>query len=366
MFPQSGIREDRVVVPQAGVDDRPHRRRKMQFEARLKLLRPTAVVFVVAATIGLAACGSSSSSSSSSSASTSAAKTAIKVGLAQPTPNNDHSFGEATHNGAMKAQSQLGVKLTEVDSLSTPRAQASALQNLARANELVLMDGAISAQGISSKFPKTHFVVTDGTLPTAPNNHSVHQDWHPVAYLAGVAAAKSSKTHTVGFIGGIPIPVILDAQKGYAAGAKSVDPSIKVLHTTIGSFTDSAKGKDAAAAQIASGADVLYADLDTAHTGIVQAAKQSGKGVHVIGSVAPKCDISKGIDIGDTVFDQERIVFTTIKDYAEKGKLPPTITFGLKGGYSSFQLCPGASPAVKKAVATTAAGLLAGKVNANP
>jgi basic membrane protein A len=337
----------------------------MESQRRSKVLAAGAAALGVAAALALGACGSSSDSSSSSSSSASTAKKQVKVGLAQPTPNNDHSFGEATHNGAVKARANLGVDLTEVDSLTTPRAQTSALQNLARSNELVLMDGAISAQGISSKFPKTHFVVTDGTLPPAPNNHSVHQDWHPVAYLAGVAAAKSSRTHTIGFIGGIPIPVILDAQKGYTAGAKSVDPSIKVLHTTIGSFTDSTKGKAAANAQIASGADVLYADLDTAHTGIVQAAKAKGN-VHVIGSVAPKCDISKGIDIGDTVFDQSRIVFTTIQDYVKDGKLPPTLTFGLKGGYSSFPLCPGASPALKKAVSAAAAGLLSGKINANP
>lgn len=340
----------------------------MEFQHRSKFVRTAMAIMFGAATLALAACGSSGSSSSSSSSgsstSASGGKKQVSLGLAQPTPSNDHSFGEATHNGALKAQNQLGVKLTEVDSLTTPRAQTTALQNLARSNEIVLMDGAISAQGISSKFPNTQFVITDGALPPAPNNHSVLQDWHPVAYLAGVAAAKMSKTHTIGFIGGIPIPVILDAQAGYAAGAKSVDPSIKVLHTTIGSFTDSVKGKGAANAQIAAGADVLYADLDTAHTGIVQAAKQSGKDVHVIGSVSPKCDISSGIDIGDTVFDQSRIVFSTIKSYVNTGKLPPTLTFGLKGGFSSFQLCPGAPASLKKAISTTSSGLLSGQINA--
>ncbi len=325
------------------------------------------VVLVIAVAIG--ACGSSSSSSSSSSAASSASSSGsgsgshVNVGLAQPDASNDHSFGEATHDGATLAASQLGIKLNEVDSLTTPSAQQTALANLARTNQLVMMDGAISAAGISPKFPKTQFVVTDGTLPAAPNNHSVVQNWLPVSYLAGVAAAHLTKTHVIGFVGGIPIPVILQADKGYAAGAKSVDPSIKVLSANIGSFTDSVKGKAAANAQIAQGADVIYADLDTAHTGIVQAAKQSGKDVKVIGSVSPKCDISSGLDIGDTVFDESKIVSSTIKQYVQSGKLPPTINFGLAGGYSSFQLCPGASAAVKSAVAKTSAGLLSGKIN---
>jgi basic membrane protein A len=327
---------------------------------------PATVIAVIA--IVVAACGSSNSSSSSSggssssSSSSSSAGSGATFGLAQPDPQNDHSFGQATHNGAAQAVQQLGIKLTEIDSLTTPSAQLTALENLARTNKVVMMDGAISSQSISSKFPNTQFVVTDGTLPKAPNNHSVTQDWLPVSYLAGVAAAHMTKTHVIGFIGGIPIPVIITASKGYAAGAKSVDPSIKVLTTNIGSFTDSVKGKSAANAQIAAGADVLYADLDTAHTGIVQAAKQSGKGVHVIGSVAPKCDISQGLDIGDTVFDESKIVFTTIKTYVNTGKLPATLSFGLAGGYSSFQLCPGAPAALKSTIASTTSGLLSGKI----
>jgi len=336
-------------------------------QRRSKLLSrvvPAAVIALIVLVV--AACGSSSSSSSSSggssTSSSSSSGSGATFGLAQPDPQNDHSFGQATHNGAAKAEKELGIKLTEIDSLTTPSAQLTALENLARANKVVMMDGAISSQSISSKFPNTQFVVTDGTLPKAPNNHSVVQDWLPVSYLAGVAAAHLTKTHVIGFIGGIPIPVIITASKGYAAGAHSVDPKIKVLTTNIGSFTDSVKGKSAANAQIAAGADVLYADLDTAHTGIVQAAKQSGKDVHVIGSVAPKCDISQGLDIGDTVFDESKIVFTTIKTYVDSGKLPDTLSFGLKGGYSSFQLCPGAKAALKSAVASTTAGLLAGKV----
>lgn len=338
--------------------------------SRSSLVRVAVMVAVVVAVASvIAACGSSSSSSSSAATNSSASSggsgsgSHVHVGLAQPDPSNDHSFGQATHNGATNAADQLGIKLNEVDSLTTPSAQKTALENLARTNQLVMMDGAISAAGISPKFPKTQFVVTDGTLPAAPNNHSVVQDWLPVSYLAGVAAAHITKTHTIGFVGGIPIPVILQALKGYTAGAKSVDPSIKVVSANIGSFTDSVKGKAAANAQIAQGADVIYADLDTAHTGIVQAAKQSGKNVKVIGSVAPKCDISSGLDIGDTVFDESKIVFATIKDYVQDGKLPPTLNYGLKGNYSFFALCPGASPAVKAAVANTTAGLLAGKIN---
>src|SRR5438067_1737193 len=193
-------------------------------QRRPKLLSrvvPAAAIAVIVLVV--ASCGSSNSSSSSSggssTGSSSSSGSGATFGLAQPDPQNDHSFGQATHNGAALAEKQLGIKLTEIDSLTTPSTQLTALENPARTNQVVMMDGAISSQSISSKFPNTQFVVTDGTLPAAPNNHSVTQDWHPVSYLAGVAAAHLTKTHVIGFIGGIPITVITTAPKGYAAGA---------------------------------------------------------------------------------------------------------------------------------------------------
>jgi basic membrane protein A len=294
-------------------------------------------------------------------ASGSAKSPAVTIGLAQPTPSNDHSFGQATHDGALRAVKQLGIKLTEIDDLVTPQQQTTALDELARANKLVVMDGSITAAGVYQKFPQTQFVVTDGTLPAASNTHSVIQDWLPVSYLAGVAAAHTTKTKTIGFVGGIPIPVIIQALNGYTAGAHSVNPSIKVLSTEIGSFTDSVKGKEAAAAQIASGADVIYADLDTAHTGVVEAA-QAGKNVKVIGSVSPKCDISAGLDIGDTVFDEANIVFGVIQHFVLQGKLPATLSFSLASGSSSFALCPGAPASLKSVIASTTKRLLSGSL----
>ena len=68
------------------------------------------------------------------------------------------------------------------------------------------------------------------------------------AYLAGVAAAKATKTNKIGFIGGMQSDVITRFEKGYEAGAKSVNPDIKVDVQYAGSFSDAAKGKTIAAA----------------------------------------------------------------------------------------------------------------------
>jgi basic membrane protein A len=292
------------------------------------------------------------------SAATSAGK---RVGLAQVTASNDHSFGQAVHDGAVKAAKQFGLKLNEIDNLTQPKPQLTAVTNLARTNDFVLVSGAISISPTYKQFPKTLFVVLDGIAPKAPNTRSVTQDWYPVGYLAGVAAATYSKTGKVGFVGGIPIPVITDGAKAFALGAKAVNPKIKVFTTTIGSFTDAVKGKNAAAAQIASGADVIWADLDTAHTGVVQAAHEGGKGIRVIGSIAPKCNQSSGLDLGDTTFNLTQIIYDTVKEWLN-GNLATLRVFSVKDGVADLTFCPGAPANVKSAVAKARAGILSGKI----
>jgi basic membrane protein A and related proteins len=285
-----------------------------------------------------------------------------RVGVAQPSSKNDHSFSQAVHEGSVQAQKAFGFKLNEIYNVTTPKAQATAVTNLARTNDIVLVAGAISISPMYKKFPNTQFVLIDGIAPKAPNTFSVTQDWYPVGYLAGVAAAKATKTNTVGFVGGIPIPVITDGAKAFALGAKSVNPNIKVLTTTIGSFTDSVKAKSAAAAQVASGADVIWADLDTAHAGVVQAIQDSGKG-WVIGSVAPKCSISSGVDLGDTTFNLKQIVFNTLKEW-NSGSLAKLRIFSAKDGssISDMTFCSKAPASVKSAVAKAKADILSGKV----
>ena len=268
------------------------------------------------------------------------------------------------HNAATQIRNS-GVKVTEVDELATPSTQTSAVQNLARSNQLVILDGGITAsiQSIAKRYPNVQFVMIGGALPASANNHSTAVDWPAIGYLAGVAAAHVTKTHVIGFIGGLSIPVISQAQQGYTAGAKSVDPSIKVLSTIIGSFTDAGKGKAAAQAQIAAGADVIYADLDQAHAGIVQAAKEASRPTHVIGSISVKCGISQGLDLGDTLNNISAATVSVAKTYAQQGNLPATIQLGLKGGLVSFALCPNAPASAAAAVNSAKAAIVAGKVH---
>ncbi len=168
------------------------------------------------------------------------------------------------------------------------------------------------------------------------------------SYLAGVAAAKQTKSKTVGFIGGIHGDIIDTFEAGFKAGVKATNPDIKVVTQYADSFTDAAKGKTIAASMVAGGADVIFQAAGGTGSGVFAEAKatnqklsdDSDKKVWVIGV---DMDQKRDGDYKDkdnkqsnfTLVSAVKRVDNAVKSLSNKakdGKFPggQTITYGLK------------------------------------
>ena len=166
------------------------------------------------------------------------------------------------------------------------------------------------------------------------------------AYLAGVAAAKTTKTKQIGFVGGMESEVISRFEAGFKAGVESVDSSIKVQVDYAGSFGDAAKGKTIAAAQYAAGADVVYQVAGGTGAGVFSEAKSlnesknEGEKVWVIGVDRDQVEEGKytskdGKEANFVLASTLKQVGTTVQDIAnktEKGEFPggQVIVYSLK------------------------------------
>ena len=123
---------------------------------------------------------------------------------------------------------------------------------------------------VAADYPKIAFVFGSGLGPSNPNV-SVFDNWiHEPAYLCGMLAGGLTKSGTIGVVGGYPVPEVNRLVNAFIAGAKNVNPNAKVLVTFINSWFDPAAAKEAALAQIDSGADVLYAE----RFGVIEAAQE--------------------------------------------------------------------------------------------
>ena len=284
-----------------------------RFNSKRRPCRLVQVVAGIGATALLVGCGAGGGSDSddgpaSSDQGSSDSGGIEKVGLLMDLPRNDGSFGQETAEGAQEASDANGIDLTVVDSLEGKPAEArSALINLARTNDLVIVvANAVIAElpKIAADYPDTLFATDAEEIEGVDNLYYAVQDWYPLGYLAGVAAATATTTGTVGFVGGGLIPPTVRGQAGFEAGVADTDPEVEVLDTITNSFTDPTAAKNAASAQLSSGADVLYSFLDAAHAGAVQAVKEAGGDASLIGVIAPKCDSSEGYEMGDTIYAQ--------------------------------------------------------------
>ena len=135
------------------------------------------------------------------------------------------------------------------------------------------------ARQVAADYPDTAFLMGSSGAAVAPNFGVFGTRNHEAAYLAGMLAGKMSKSNTFGSVGGYPIPEVNLLINAFRMGVKEVNPDAKFLNGFIGTWFDPAKAKEAAAAQIDAGADILFGE----RIGTADAAAE--RGVKAIGSL---------------------------------------------------------------------------------
>jgi basic membrane protein A len=195
----------------------------------------------------------------------------------------DKSFNEAAFNGAERWKAETGGSYRELEMQSEAQRE-QALRRLAEAgsNPIVMTGFAFGdvLNKVAPDYPDTKFAIIDMVVDQ-PNVKSVVFNEHEGSYLVGMLAAMASKTGTVGFVGGMDIPLIRKFACGYAQGVKAVNPDATIIAnmtgTTPAAWNDPVKGGELAKAQMAQGADVIYAAAGGTGIGVLQAAADEGK-----------------------------------------------------------------------------------------
>ncbi|WP_408909482.1 BMP family lipoprotein [Streptomyces solicavernae] len=201
----------------------------------------------------------------------------------------DQSFNDAAYAGLEKARAEFGYEGEAVE----PKDGESDADKVQRLKQLakqgydpVVGIGFIYANATkeaAAAYPDTTFGIVDDATVKADNVAALVFNEEQGSYLAGVAAAKASKSRTVGFVGGVDIPLIHKFEAGFAQGVKDTDPSVKLVKQYLtqtpqeGGFSSPDKGKAAAEAQIEKGADVIYQAAGLSGQGVVEAAAKAKK-----------------------------------------------------------------------------------------
>jgi len=141
-------------------------------------------------------------------------------------------------------------------------------------------DQRAAVETVAERFPQARLVIID-TVVDKPNVQSVVYREQEGAFLVGVLAAIASKSGTIGYLGGMDIPIIRRIGQGYAEGARWAVPGIVIIDnvtgTTPAAFVDPARGAELARTQFDRGVDVIFAAAGITGFGALQAAKDAGK-----------------------------------------------------------------------------------------
>ncbi|EPX84720.1 nucleoside-binding protein [Rubellimicrobium thermophilum DSM 16684] len=190
----------------------------------------------------------------------------------------DKSFNESAYNGAQRWAEETGQSYAEFELTAEAQREQAIRRFAEQGYSPIIMVGFMSATPLSQiapEYPETKFVIVDAVVD-APNVRSVVFNEHEGSYLVGMLAAMASESGTVGFIGGMDIPLIRKFACGYAQGVKAVNPDATIIAnftgTTPAAWNDPARGSELTLAQIGQGADVVYAAAGGTGVGVLQTA----------------------------------------------------------------------------------------------
>lgn len=205
------------------------------------------------------------------------------------------TFNELAWEGAKRAADRFDAEFLEVTAkpADTEADRVALLTDLADARYTpIFVIGPAYAHAIAKvapSYPHTWFGLLDNARVDAPNVIGIWFNEEQGAYLAGAAAALTSKTGTVGFIGTARTPLLGKYEEGFTAGARAANPGIKVKVAYLSQRTDdtAAPANPAKARRVAirlydAGADVLFAAVGVADAAVIKVAHD--RGLWVIGA----------------------------------------------------------------------------------
>lgn len=297
----------------------------------------------------------------------------FKVALLTPGPISDQSWNGGAYAGLQQIKDSLGAQVSHIQTKTPAEFDENFRQYGAQGYQLVFGHGfeyQDAAARVAPQFPKTVFVTTSGST-VGPNQAGMNFAFEEASYLAGMMAASVSTSGVLGCIGGTELPPVRASFAAFEAGAKRVNPAVRVLVSYLGNWDDVSAGKEQALAQIGRGADVLFQNADAAGLGVFQAARESKKAL-VVGSNSNQNSVAPDVVLGSVVIDIPHALMLVAREVKAGTFTPRVIPLGLASNVVTLELNDALKPRIPaptlSAIDSVRTAMLAGafKVPAPP
>ncbi len=210
----------------------------------------------------------------------------FRVALILPSSINDSEWSQSLYESFQAIQNEMGKEnfqfVYSENMWSVSDATAAIRDYASEGIDLIIAhSGSFGASliEVAPDFPKNSFawgtandVFADQGIKNIFAYNAMAQEG---GYVNGAIAARLSQSKILGMVNPIEVSDCKAYVDGFKAGAKSVDPQIKVKPVWTGSFSDVALASETAQALIKDGADVLTGTSEMC-MGALGVAKQKG------------------------------------------------------------------------------------------
>jgi len=253
-----------------------------------------------------------------------AKQSVLRVGLVFDVGGkNDKSFNEAAWRGLERARDELGVEVQYIEPTEGADRETALRMLASRGLDLVIGVGFIfgrDLERLAGQFPDVKFAGVDYSpsngVGTIANLAALRFREQEGSFLVGAIAGMLTRTKTVGFVGGMKIPLIKKFEAGYTAGVHHVCPECTVLVHYAGTdpkgFADPPLGAELASAQYNQGADIIFHAAGKTGDGVFAAAQQ--RGMRAIGVDSDQFDAAPCCVVTSMIKRVDVAVIDIIKD----------------------------------------------------
>ena len=244
--------------------------------------------------LGLAACGSAPTSSASSSGGSGTTSDFKACMVSDEGGFDDQSFNQSGKEGLDRAGADFGIETVAVESKSAADYPTNVDSLIQQKCNLIIGVGFNLADDMTKaakQNPDVRFALIDAQFTEAglPNAKPLIFNTAEAAYLAGYAAAGTTKTGKVATYGGQAIPTVQIFMEGFAKGVEKYNAdngaSVQVLGwdpanpsggSFVGDFKDTAKGQQLTEQFLSQGADIIMPVAGPVGQGTLAAVKAAG------------------------------------------------------------------------------------------
>lgn len=335
---------------------------------RRTIARMAAVAAAGVLALSLASCaGGRGAGAPSTDSSGEPGTTVGQFALVAPENESDFGWNQAGLDGATAAAESLGIEVSLVPDAGWDNTETVLGQVADSGAQFIIAHASgYGVAGTSVAQAKNVPILIQDAGENIPGKVAVTKtEAQEGGYLAGIAAAMTTTSKTVGIVVSADDLNWFKMSSGFAEGVYSVDPSITVLYTSVGpaAYADAAGGKAAAEQLIASGADVIFGMGDGATHGYLQAV-EAAEGVKYVADIG---DVTAGLKNPDVLLTS--VLWNYGPTYEQAIKDIEAGTFGTEGyaltvenGGLSLQETDNLTAEIKAAIETAMAGIADGSI----